>query len=81
MLHFVMGRAGTGKTSRIADEIVREISSSSRPVVLLVPEQHTVAWETKMAARLPASVATLELPPTLRRAEGWRQARGSASGA
>ena len=63
MLHFILGRAGTGKTSRIADEVVREIASTERPVVLLVPEQQTVAWETKMAARLPAS-ANLRLEIT-----------------
>ncbi|MBR4896997.1 MAG: hypothetical protein IKZ41_11240, partial [Clostridia bacterium] len=63
MLHFVLGRAGTGKTARIADEIAREIAATDRPVVLLVPEQQTVAWETKMAARLPAS-ANLRLEIT-----------------
>ncbi|MBO7404447.1 MAG: hypothetical protein J6V24_05760, partial [Clostridia bacterium] len=63
MLHFVTGRAGTGKTARIADEIAREIAATDRPVVLLVPEQQTVAWETKMAARLPAS-ANLRLEIT-----------------
>ncbi len=63
MLHFLLGRAGTGKTSRIAEEAAREIASSTRPVVLLVPEQQTVAWETKMAARLPAS-ANLRLEIT-----------------
>ena len=63
MLHFVTGRAGTGKTVRIADEIAREIAATDRPVVLLVPEQQTVAWETKMAARLPAS-ANLRLEIT-----------------
>ncbi len=63
MLHFILGRAGSGKTSRIAQEIAREIAASSRPVVLLVPEQQTVAWETKMAALLPAS-ANLRLEIT-----------------
>ena len=63
MLHFILGRAGTGKTARIADEIACEIAGSSRPVVLLVPEQQTVAWETKMAARLPVS-ANLRLEIT-----------------
>lgn len=63
MLHFVVGRAGTGKTTRIREEVAREIASSERPVVILVPEQQTVAWETDMARRLPPS-ANLRLEIT-----------------
>ena len=63
MLHFVTGRAGTGKTARIREEIVREMTESDRPVVILVPEQQTVAWETAMARLLPPS-ANLRLEIT-----------------
>ncbi len=63
MLHFVTGRSGSGKTTRIREEVVREIRESSRDVVILVPEQQTVAWETAMAAALPPS-ANLRLEIT-----------------
>jgi ATP-dependent helicase/nuclease subunit B len=63
MLHFVTGRAGTGKTSLIREAVAREIAGTSRDVVILVPEQQTVMWETAMARTLPAS-ANLRLEIT-----------------
>jgi len=63
MLHFITGRAGTGKTARIREEVIREMRSGSRDVVILVPEQQTVAWETDMARLLPPS-ANLRLEIT-----------------
>jgi len=55
MINFITGRCGTGKSRMVSDSIVREINSGSRDVVLIVPEQQTVVWETKMASRLPTS--------------------------
>ncbi len=55
MLHFVIGRSGSGKTRRIREEIEKEIRGGGRDVLVLVPEQQTVAWETRMAAVLPPS--------------------------
>ena len=55
MLHFIIGRCGTGKSTLVSDAVVREITHGTRPVVLLVPEQQTVVWETKMASLLPPS--------------------------
>ena len=55
MLHFIIGRPGCGKTRRIREEIIREIAETDRPVVVLVPEQQTVMWETAMARLLPPS--------------------------
>ena len=63
MLHYLIGRAGTGKTTRLQAALLDEIRLSARPVVLLVPEQQTVAWETRMAALLPPS-ANLRLEIT-----------------
>lgn len=63
MLHFVTGRAGVGKTARIREEIIREMTESGRDALVLVPEQQTVAWETAMARLLPPS-ANLRLEIT-----------------
>ncbi len=55
MVNFIIGRCGTGKSAYVANAIRREIVDGQRPVVLIVPEQQTVAWETKMASLLPPS--------------------------
>ncbi len=55
MVNFIIGRCGTGKSAYVADAIVRQIREGDRPVVLIVPEQQTVTWETKMASLLPPS--------------------------
>lgn len=55
MVNFVIGRCGTGKSTVICNEIVKEIREGERQVVLIVPEQQTVSWETKMARLLPPS--------------------------
>lgn len=55
MVNFVIGRSGTGKSTFVCDEIVREIREGEREIVLIVPEQQTVVWETRMARLLPPS--------------------------
>ncbi len=63
MINFIIGRAGSGKSHTVRQMIKNEIESGQRQVVLLVPEQQTVVWETKMASLLPAS-ANLRLEIT-----------------
>lgn len=63
MLNFITGRAGTGKTTLIREKIAGIIRDSDQPVVVIVPEQQTVAWETAMAEMLPPS-ANLRLEIT-----------------
>lgn len=50
-LGFVLGRAGTGKTEYIINEIKQTISEApdGAPVILLVPEQATFQMETALA--------------------------------
>ncbi len=63
MLNFITGRAGTGKTTLIRQKIAEMIAQSDQPVVVIVPEQQTVAWETALAEMLPPS-ANLRLEIT-----------------
>lgn len=55
MINLIIGRAGYGKSTVLCDMIKKEILEGERELVLLVPEQQTVLWETKMAKMLPTS--------------------------
>ncbi len=63
MINLIIGRAGYGKSTVLCDMIKKEIEEGERSLVLLVPEQQTVLWETKMAKMLPTS-ANLRLEIT-----------------
>lgn len=54
-LTLILGRSGSGKSTAIAEKI-RECHKAKRHMVLIVPEQETVAWETRLARTLPDSV-------------------------
>ncbi len=54
MIHFVCGLPGTGKTTRITEQIARDVAQGHR-TLLLVPEQQTVEAERTMLSLLPAS--------------------------
>ena len=54
MLNFIIGRSGTGKSTAVREMIQRDVEAKKQ-VVLIVPEQETVVWETKMAEMLPVS--------------------------
>ncbi|MEE0969143.1 MAG: 3'-5' exonuclease, partial [Clostridia bacterium] len=54
MLEFILGGAGTGKTSLVYERIQKDIADKRR-VILLVPEQETVAREREMTEILPPS--------------------------
>ena len=54
-LHFLFGRAGTGKTTRCCQDICRYISEDpDAHAILLVPDQATYRAETKLAETFPA---------------------------
>lgn len=55
MLTFITGRSGTGKSTAVVERIKREVLDSTRQIVLIVPEQQTVVWETRIAELLPES--------------------------
>ncbi len=55
MLNYITGRSGTGKSAAVVDLIRKTIAETDRPVVLIVPEQQTVVWETRIAESLPES--------------------------
>lgn len=63
MVNLITGRSGSGKSTLIVDMIISSVTSSQRGAVLIVPEQQTVMWETKLAELLPAS-ANLRLEIT-----------------
>ena len=56
MLNFITGRGGTGKTTLIRETIAEISRRSDQPIVVIVPEQQTVVWETALAEMLPPSV-------------------------
>ena len=53
-LHFIFGRAGTGKTARCCEEIARYMTEApERTAVFLVPDQATYRAESMLAAAFP----------------------------
>lgn len=52
MLQFVFGRAGSGKTHTIHEDIRQKVSRGKRDVILLVPEQYTFETEREMLTLL-----------------------------
>ncbi len=53
MVKFIIGRAGSGKTAYIRRALAELMQNSDAEAVVIVPEQQTVIWETKMAELLP----------------------------
>lgn len=53
MLHFIFGRAGTGKTRLCCEEIARYMQVPGRNALLLVPDQATYRAESMLAAAFP----------------------------
>lgn len=54
MIRFLFGRPGTGKTTRIAEEIKSLAADGLRPVYLIVPEQQAYSAERDLLSALPA---------------------------
>lgn len=63
MIQFFTGRAGSGKSTAIMEAVQAALEIPGRELVLLVPEQQTVAWEYKLSSKLPAT-ANLRLEIT-----------------
>ena len=63
MIRFIIGRAGVGKSTFVQDEVCRVMREGGDSAVVIVPEQQTVLWETRMAEALPES-ANLRLEIT-----------------
>lgn len=55
MLHFVTGRPGSGKSTLLIQQMKNALSEG-KTVLLLVPEQQTVLWESTLARSLPLSL-------------------------
>lgn len=55
MLNYITGRSGTGKSTAVVELIKQTVSETDRDIVLIVPEQQTVVWETRIAESLPES--------------------------
>ena len=55
MLNYITGRSGTGKSTAVVDLIKKTAAETDRAIVLIVPEQQTVVWETRIAESLPES--------------------------
>ena len=54
MLHYITGRPGSGKSETILRELEKALAAGGN-VLLLVPEQQAVLWETRLAETLPLS--------------------------
>ena len=48
MLHFILGRAGSGKSKFLRDFIHRQIKNAEKNIILLVPEQSSFANEKEI---------------------------------
>ena len=57
MLQFILGTAGTGKTDYILKKAAELSRTSAKPVLLLVPEQASFAYEKQMLRMLSAKHA------------------------
>ena len=55
MLNYITGRSGTGKSTAVIERIRQTVAETDRDIVLIVPEQQTVVWETRIAEVLPES--------------------------
>ena len=53
MIRFLFGRPGTGKTTRMVQEIQALCAEGSRPVYLIVPEQQAYSAERDVLSALP----------------------------
>ena len=55
MIKFLFGRPGTGKTTRVVEEIKALAVREDHPIYLIVPEQQAYSAERDILAALPAS--------------------------
>ena len=57
MLHFILGTAGTGKTSTVRRRIANEVKKGKSGIILLTPEQYTFESEKALLRALGATAA------------------------
>ena len=57
MLHFILGTAGTGKTSTVRNRIANEVKEGKGGIILLTPEQYTFESEKALLKSLGATAA------------------------
>ena len=57
MLHFILGTAGTGKTSTVRNRIANEVKEGKSGMILLTPEQYTFESEKALLRALGATAA------------------------
>ncbi len=55
MITFLCGRAGSGKSTAVAARIAEALDAGRQRLILIVPEQQAVVWETRAARLLPPS--------------------------
>lgn len=55
MLHFIFGRASSGKTTAITEELCRQVDEGKEGIILLVPEQYSFENERMLLRRLAGS--------------------------
>ncbi len=53
MINFILGRCGSGKSTEILRRMEKTLRETELDVLLIVPEQQTVVWETKIAEVIP----------------------------
>ncbi len=53
MINFITGRCGSGKSTEVLRRMKDTLNETERDVLLIVPEQQTVVWETKIAEVIP----------------------------
>lgn len=57
MIEFLCGRAGSGKSACVMEKMRAALAAGRRRVILLIPEQQAVVWESRIARQLPPSAA------------------------
>ncbi len=81
-VRFVIGGAGSGKTEWILGAIEKTLAQTDKKIILLVPEQQTVIYETALAERFPPEAALrLEATNFTRLANSVARTVGGLSGA
>ena len=51
---FILGRAGSGKTHTIINEITEKIKNEQRNIILIVPDQMTFQMEYELVKKINA---------------------------
>lgn len=55
MVKLITGKQGTGKSTVLCNMIKDELENSDKEIILIVPEQESLTWTSKMSSLLPPS--------------------------